>query len=97
MVFTVDMCHSHLLFMLLNPIKFEDSVISYTSSSPNLDSEGFNGYMQIKCEFKIKDLVKFSELWESYYKFNQRSEFYGFIRFNKINNVNLGGIYGLHS
>lgn len=77
MKLTVNMCHSHLMSMLLQPERFNNVVHSYTASSPQMQYEGMAGYMEIDAAFDIKDLSGFAKLWDDSYKFpSDRSEWY---------------------
>lgn len=65
----IVMCHTTLMSMLLRPEELQNAVDSYTASSPDIKNEGFNGYMETKVTFHIKDLEKFSALYKSAYVF----------------------------
>lgn len=73
----VVMCHSHLLSMLLQPELMEQAIEKYEAFSPDMRGEGFNGYMETCASFHIKNLDKFTELWNKSYKLpSDRSEWY---------------------
>lgn len=73
----VVMCHSSLMSMLLRPEEFEQAVISYTATAPDVTNEGFAGYMETKVVFNIKDLERFSKLYSSSYTYpSDRSAWY---------------------
>lgn len=81
MKFKVTLCHSHLMSMLLQPEKFEAAISSYTATSPNIQFEGFNGYMEVHVEFNVKDLTRFSTLYEESRVFpSDRTQWYHLIR-----------------
>lgn len=77
MKIAVNMCHSHLMSMLLQPERFNDAVNSYSASSPQMQYEGMAGYMEVNATFEVKDLSKFSKLWDDSYTFpSDRSAWY---------------------
>lgn len=83
MKFETLMCHSHLMSMMLMPELLQRAVQSYTTTSPDVDGEGFNGYMEIKATFVVKDLDAFNELWNKSRVYpSDRAEWYNFIRYN---------------
>lgn len=66
MKLNVTMCYSHLLWMLTN--QYSQLVFNSVSfSSPDLNSEGFNGYIETKVTFEIKNLKLFSEIFDNFY------------------------------
>lgn len=80
MKFETTLCHSTLLSMLMMPEKFQRAVSSYTCTAPDVDAEGFNGYMEVKAIFNIKDLDAFNKLWHDAYVYpSERSQWYHFI------------------
>lgn len=83
MKFEVLMCHSHFVSMMLMPEQLQRAVSSYTSTAPDVDCEEFNGYMEIKATFMVKDLEAFNQLWNKSRVYpSERSEWYHFIRTN---------------
>lgn len=79
----VTLCHSHLLSMLLLPDKFNNAVTHYSATTPDMNGEGFNGYMEVKATFFIKDLEAFNQLWKDSYIYpSDRTEWYHFIKNN---------------
>jgi hypothetical protein len=67
--------------MLLMPEKFQNAVVSYQATSPDVGNEGFNGYMEVDATFLIKDLTKFGELWyEAFVYPSDRQKWYYGIR-----------------
>lgn len=62
------LCNSQLLSMLLQPELFHRAVSKYEATSPDMQGEGFNGYMEVKATFYIKNLAEFNNLWEKSYK-----------------------------
>lgn len=78
-------CHTHLMSMLLQPEKFQNAITSYTASSPDVANEGFNGYMEVTVEFCIKDLAKFTALYDESRVFpSDRAAWYNVIRSSMI-------------
>lgn len=78
MKFTTTMCHSHLLWMLMNTKDFEQAVFKYHATSPAYQSEGVAGYIETTVDFELKSLSQFSELYNAYYKLDcdQRIKWY---------------------
>lgn len=64
MKFQTLMCHSHLLSMLLMPDRFHRAVVSYQSTSPDMEHEGVSGYMEVNVTFTLRDLQEFGKLWD---------------------------------
>lgn len=62
------LCQSQLLSMLLQPELFYRAVTKYEATSPDMNGEGFNGYMEVKATFYVKNLASFNDLWEKSYK-----------------------------
>lgn len=83
MKFETTMCHTHLVSMMLMPELLQRAVVSYTSTAPDYENEGFNGYMEIKVTFMLRDLDEFNVLWnESRVYPSDRADWYDFIRNN---------------
>lgn len=77
----VTMCYSQLMSMLLQPEEFSKAVIHFTSSSPNVEHEGMNGYMETVVKFEVKSLMDFSKIYEKSYTFpSDRPEWYRKVR-----------------
>ena len=77
----VVMCHASLMAMLLLPEKFSKAVSSFEATSPDMDGEGFSGYMEVKVKFVIKDLDAFNTLWKESYVFpSDRTKWYHTIK-----------------
>lgn len=75
------MCHSHLLSMLLQPEEFQVCVESYTATAPDVAMEGMNGYMETNVTFEVKDLARFSKLYQESYVFpSDRAKWYGTVK-----------------
>lgn len=75
------MCHSHLLSMLLTPEKFQAAVVSYKASAPDVTNEGMSGYMETTVEFEVRDLERFSKLFQQSKTYpSDRSKWYHTIR-----------------
>ena len=83
MKFETLMCHTHLVSMMLMPELLERAVSAYTSTAPDVEHEGFNGYMEVKVTFTLRDLDAFNELWNKSRVYpSERSDWYYFIRNN---------------
>jgi hypothetical protein len=79
------LCHTHLMSMLLQPEKFQNAITSYTASSPDVANEGFNGYMEVIVEFYVKDLARFTTLYDESRVFpSDRTAWYNAIRSSMI-------------
>jgi hypothetical protein len=77
------MCYSTLMSMLAQGAKFQQAIQKFTSSAPNFDGEGFNGYIEVEVIFYIKDLKLFSEIYEAGYVYpSERSKWYNAIKNN---------------
>lgn len=77
----VTICHSMLLSMLMMPERFQRAVNSYTCTAPDVEREGFIGYMEVRAEFDIKDLDGFTKLWNDAYVYpSDRAQWYHFIK-----------------
>lgn len=73
----VIMCHASLMSMLLRPEEMQNAVHSYSATAPDIQNEGFNGYMETKVTFEIKDLDVFSKLYKSSYVYpSDRTKWY---------------------
>lgn len=81
----VVMCHSHLMSMLLMPEQFQRAVDKYEATTPDVQSEGFAGYMETHVTFHLRNLDDFTKLWNESYKFpSDRAEWY-----HKVKNATL--------
>ena len=80
MKLSVTTCYSHILFMQLQGEKFADAIRSVKMSAPNFGAEGFNGYIEVTAEFEIKSLATFTEIYNAWYTYSKRSEFYADIK-----------------
>ena len=79
------MCHATLMSMLLRPEEMQHAVYSYTATAPDIQAEGFNGYMETKVTFEIKDLERFSSLYKSAYVFpSDRTKWYYTVKNNMM-------------
>ena len=77
----VVMCHATLMSMLLRPEELQHAVTSYSATTPDVEHEGFNGYIETKVTFFIKDLERFTQLYNSAYVFpSERTEWYHMIK-----------------
>lgn len=59
MIIKDTMCYTLLLELMQDP-SFAKSVTKTTFSQPNLDSEGFNGFIETDVEFTVFDIQMFS-------------------------------------
>lgn len=64
MIITETMCHSHLLSMLMQAEEFQQAVLKYHATAPDISSEGMSGYMETKVEFEVLSLSRFAKLYE---------------------------------
>jgi hypothetical protein len=81
MKFETKMCHSQLLSMLWMPEEFARAVDSYTATAPDMQGEGFNGYMEVKATFYVKELKAFTDLWHKSYVYpSDRATWYHVIK-----------------
>lgn len=79
------MCHATLMSMLLRPEEMQHAVHSYTATAPDVQHEGFNGYIETKVTFEIKDLERFSDLYKSAYVYpSDRSKWYHTVKNSMI-------------
>lgn len=67
MKITGTTCYSHLLWLMCSGELIEHSINSLKFSSPNFSHESVAGYIETKYEIEVKDLVKFSHIWEGRY------------------------------
>jgi len=68
--------------------KFYEAVSSFTSTSPDINGEGFNGYMEIRATFNVKDIEKFGKLYNGSYLYpTDKCEWYWKIRRENFSNV----------
>ena len=80
MKLSVTTCYSHILFVQLQGEKFSNAISSFKLTSPNFSAEGFNGYIEVTVEFELRSLTSFAEIYDSWYEYPRRSEFYADIR-----------------
>lgn len=80
---TTTMCHSHLLWMLAQPEKFEQACNKYSATSPAYQIKGIAGYIETTVTFEISRLDIFTKLYNDYYSLDQniRTDWY-----NKVKN-----------
>jgi len=63
------------------PEQFHAAVASYTATSPDMDGEGFNGYMEVDATFIVRDLDQFGKLWKDSYQYpSDRSRWYWLVK-----------------
>lgn len=83
------MCHATLMSMLLRPEELQHAVYEYTANAPDVEHEGFNGYMETKVVFKIKDLERFTNLYKSSYVYpSDRAKWYSMVKNGMMGNMN---------
>lgn len=72
-------CYSRLLWLLCAGELLQQAVSNVTFESPQFDVEGFNGYIEVQYIIEVKDLQKFTNLWESFWSLTEkrRIELYG--------------------
>lgn len=81
----MTMCHSQLMTMLLHPKEFSECVISFTATAPDIDNEGFAGYMETRVSFNVTDLVAFAALHQKSYVFpSDRTQWYHAVLNGKV-------------
>lgn len=74
-------CHSQLVSMLCQPERFENAVVRYTSTAPDIKGEGINGYMEVEVEFVVRDMTLFAALLSDAYRLpSDRPEWYHKLR-----------------
>jgi hypothetical protein len=54
--------------MLESGPKLSDAIHSVKYTSPNYEHEGMAGYISTDVVFDVKDIVKFAELYDSWFK-----------------------------
>jgi hypothetical protein len=82
------MCHSQLVSMILLPEMLRRAVTKYEATAPDMDGEGFNGFMEVKATFYIRDLQAFNELYQKSYVFpSDRTAWYHGIK-NGLDKLN---------
>ena len=72
-------CYSHLLWLMCSGEPLEHGVSSIKFNSPAFTHEGVAGYIETKYEIEIKDLVKFAQIWNTWYSLpdKRRLHLYG--------------------
>jgi hypothetical protein len=64
----INCCYSRLLWIMCSGPSFSNAIEGMTiTKGPLHQYEGMAGYIETEVEFKIRDLRKFTDLWESYY------------------------------
>lgn len=77
---TVNTCYSRVIWLMCSGPSFSAAVSKMNIiKGPYHDYEGIAGYIETEVEFEIKDLAKFTNLWESYYSLSdkRRMDLYG--------------------
>ncbi len=68
MKLTINTCYSRILWIMRSGPVFSDCVESMKIvKGPHHQYEGMAGYIETEAEFVLKDLVKFANLWDSWY------------------------------
>jgi hypothetical protein len=83
MKLTINTCYSRILYVMCSGESYSSAVFSMQIiKGPFHASEGLAGYIETVVEFHLKDLAKFTELWESWFKLpdTQRNQFYSLAR-----------------
>jgi len=62
--------------MLSQTKEFEQAIFKYSASSPAYQYEGVAGYIETIVTFEIRDLEKFSNLYNQYNKLPNRDIWY---------------------
>lgn len=76
----ITLCYSRLIFMMCAGPKFSECVSRmHIVKGPFHEHEGMAGYIETEVEFTIKDLSKFSDLYDAYHHLSdkRRLEVYG--------------------
>jgi hypothetical protein len=76
----INCCYSRLLWIMCSGPSFNNAIEGMTiTKGPFHQYEGMAGYIETEVEFKIRDLRKFTDLWESYYTLTdkRRLDLYG--------------------
>lgn len=73
MKITEKMCHSHLLWMLINAEDFEQAIRSYSATTPAYQFEGVAGYVETTVTFDVNDLEKLTKLYSGYHKLSSET------------------------
>ena len=76
----VKTCYSHVLYMQMQGKDFADAIESFSCNRPNLEAEGFNGYIEVEVIFNIRNLQTFSKIWHSWYASPNRDKIYKMAR-----------------
>jgi hypothetical protein len=72
MKLTVNTCYTRVLHLLCSGEDYSQAVFSMrTINGPKFEYEGMAGYIETEVEFNIRDLAKFTELWESWFKLTE--------------------------
>ena len=79
---TLTTCYSHLLYFMSLGEAVQDCVYKIECSSPDFQHEGVAGYIETVVTIHIKDLSKFSILWDKWHDLppEERTRLYSIIR-----------------
>ena len=66
MKLTETFCYSHVLY-LLDRLEFTQAINKIEFYSPNVDAEGFNGYIETRVIIEVKDLEAVSKQIKAWY------------------------------
>jgi hypothetical protein len=59
----MEMNYDTLLRMMKSRKEFASAITRFSATAPGVGFEGMVGYCSVGCEFNIKDLEIFTELW----------------------------------
>jgi hypothetical protein len=67
MKLTVNTCYTRLLYLLTAGPEFGRAVQSFTVlRGPDFEHEGVAGYIETDVEFEIRDLRRFTNIWDAW-------------------------------
>lgn len=68
MKLTIKTCYSRVLWVMFAGEAYSQAVSQMSiTSGPHFEHEGVAGYIETEVVFEIKDLKKFTDIWESWY------------------------------
>jgi len=73
MKLTDTICFSKLLW-LLTQVEFNEAVTKMTHTAPDYANEGMAGYIETKLEMEVRDITKFSKVYEKWYTLSDREK-----------------------
>lgn len=73
MKLTINCCYSRLLWIMCSGPVFSECVDSLKIlKGPLHQYEGMAGYIETEVEFVLRDLKRFADLWDSWYRLSDR-------------------------